>query len=353
MLAFSTLLFRDIKMQHNYLRPKHGGRLNDACAAYNIKLESWLDLSTGVNPNGWPVPVIPEAVFRDLPDNDDLLSIAAEYYGSSYLQVTSGSQQSIELLPKILGENLTIGIVSPTYAEHVYTWKKNGHHVLLLQPEEISLHLHKLDCLVIVNPNNPSGYFFPAEELLSFQQYFLDKQKYSNKTAYLIVDEAFIDSTSEFSIISSVHKGHLIILRSIGKFFGLAGIRCGFIFSQPELLKKISLELMPWSVNHPARWIVRQVLIDQAWIVQNIKYLNRTSQQLSAVLSQFFGQENSTNGCSLFRTVYCKNAHMIYESLARQGILVRLLDNEQGLRFGLPGSSEQFNSLATALAAMK
>jgi len=124
-------------------RPKHGGRLNYAINKYAIAKEHWLDLSTGINPKSWPVPTIPEHVYRCLPDHDELLTIAADYYANDLLQVTSGSQQSIEILPKILGKNLTIGIVSPSYAEHLYAWNKNGHQVILLTPEEIDNNLEK------------------------------------------------------------------------------------------------------------------------------------------------------------------------------------------------------------------
>jgi len=334
------------KKQTSAPRPIHGGRLNHAINKYAIAKQHWLDLSTGINPKSWPVPAVPEHVYRCLPDNDELLTIAANYYASDLLQVTSGSQQSIEILPKILGENLTIGIVSPSYAEHIYAWKKNGHNIILLSPDEIQSNIQQLDCLVIINPNNPSAYVFSPEKLRQYQQYFISRK---SKKGYLIVDEAFMDHTPELSVIAYVNQGNLIVLRSIGKFFGLAGIRCGFIFAQQELLLTLSNEMMPWSVNHPARWIVSQVLADQQWIKENKNYLNRQSQQLSDVLTEFFDKNITITGCSLFKTVYCNNAEKIYQLLAKKAVLVRLLDNKSGLRFGLPVDNKQLEQLVISL----
>ncbi|MFK5986658.1 MAG: pyridoxal phosphate-dependent class II aminotransferase [Pseudomonadota bacterium] len=329
-------------------RPQHGGQINQLIAKYHLDKNSCLDLTTGVNPNGWPVPAIPAEVYRNLPDSDNLLTIAANYYNSSSLQVTAGSQQSIELLPKILGNNLTVGIVSPTYAEHLYAWQNNDHKIILLHPDEIDSQLEQLDCLVIVNPNNPSGFIFQTEQLLKYLDFFEKKSKYQN--AYLIIDEAFMDSTEELSLLPNIKNNSLIILRSIGKFFGLAGIRCGFIFSSTELLEKISIELMPWSVNHPARWIVAKALADEQWIKENRYYLNQQSSQLLKILRQTFDNTLVISGCSLFQTAYCENAEKISQLLARQGVLVRLLDKKDGLRFGLPANKEQLQRLKVALA---
>ncbi len=335
-------------MNHsNFLpRPKHGGHINKAIKQYKLDKDNCIDLSTGINPMGWPVPLIPESVYRTLPDSDNLLEIAAKYYKSQQLLATAGSQQSIEILPKILGEKLTIGIVSPTYAEHFYSWKKNGHNVLILHPHEVNENLEKLDCLLIVNPNNPTGYLFHQQQLLNYLDYFKNKAKPS----YLIIDEAFMDGNDR-SLIPYLNNGPLIILRSIGKFFGLAGIRCGFLFAETGILKTVSLELMPWSISHPTRWIVRQALADQKWIAQNQQYLIQQSRKLKILLSTHFGKNIKISGCSLFQTVFCDNSEIICLSLATQGIFVRLLDKKNGLRFGLPKNNKEFQQLTFALSS--
>jgi len=343
LMNFSNNPVNTAKKKSQSFRPKHGGRLADAVQRYGIKKNAWLDLSTGINPKSWPVPTIPEYVWRCLPDNDELLNVAAEYYASETLQVTAGSQQSIELLPQLLGNNLRIGVIAPTYAEHAYAWQKNGHQVIVLSVDEVEKNLPSLDGLIIVNPNNPGGYQFTVDDLLHFQDYFIQH----NNSGFLLVDEAFMDCTPEFSIIPYVERGNLIVLRSIGKFFGLAGIRCGFIFAQSPLLAKLSEAMMPWSVSHPARWIVTQALADKTWIAENKIYLAKQSQQVNTILQKLVGE--SVTGCSLFQTVYHQNADKIFQLLAQQAVLVRLLDNQKGLRFGLPRDLNGMNKLTNAM----
>jgi len=329
------------------LRPKHGGRVSEAIKLFNLDPENLLDLSTGINPQNYPVPALPDKVWRCLPDDDDLAKIAATYYGSGFLRVTAGSQQSIEMLPKLLGDKLNIGIVAPTYAEHAFAWQRQGHNIAFLSPQDIEKKLPHLDCLVIVNPNNPSGYLFSRQQLHQYQDYF--RQRTIRSPGYLIVDEAYMDCTPQNSIIPSIKTGNLIVLRSIGKFFGLAGIRCGFIFAPPKLLNLIDQEMMPWAVSHPARWISRRILTDRTWIEQNRQFLLSQSQRLKEILFDSCGKNDSISGCSLFQSVYCDNALEKHRILALNGVLVRLLDDETGLRIGLPGDNEAMNKLTNAI----
>jgi len=123
-----------------------------------------------------------------------------------------------------------VGIISPTYAEHEYGWQKEGHKVKRIDIDQVDAELEHLDVLVAINPNNPTGRKVSIEKLLSWHQYL------SKKGGWLIVDEAFIDVTPELSILKTGIKPGLIVLRSLGKFFGLAGVRCGFVITDRELL---------------------------------------------------------------------------------------------------------------------
>jgi len=105
--------------------PGHGGGLNQAIKKYSdeknpIDKNLWLDLSTGINPNGWFVPTIPDSVYNRLPENDDgLIEAALSYYQVSNVLPVSGSQEAIQLLPEIfqrynlLSEKPNVGIISP------------------------------------------------------------------------------------------------------------------------------------------------------------------------------------------------------------------------------------------------
>lgn len=212
----------------------HGGRILAAVEKYHIAKEDWVDLSTGLNPSAWPVPNIPDNIWQALPEEcDGLQTAACQYYGCDACLPIAGSQAAIQTLPTLRSYS-KVGVISPTYAEHEYNWQQAGHDVVQLSIAEVEHHIHVLDVLVVINPNNPTGEVIAIEQLLDWHQ------RLSSRDGWLIVDEAFMDVTPDKSLVSSGIKPGLIILRSIGKFFGLAGIRCGFVISDNELLQRLA-----------------------------------------------------------------------------------------------------------------
>ncbi len=337
-------------------RPVHGGAVCQAAQQYGIKPSDWLDLSTGINPNGWPVPEIPTAVFNRLPETDDgLIECAQHYYQNPHLTAVAGSQEAIQLIPKVLSElNLIpdrprVGLITPAYAEHEFSWQQAKADIICLAPGTIEKHLPDLDILVLINPNNPSGHLYSPETLQLWQQQ-LNRHK-----GFMIIDEAFMDCTPQYSLLPHTdftQADNLIVLRSVGKFFGLAGIRAGFMAAHPVILKTLEFFQGPWSVSHPARYILKQALNDQPWIAQNRQWLMQQSDRLETLLMDFiqnYDQQANVDGCPLFKTVFTNKAQDLFEHLAHQGILTRLLDNLSGIRFGLPGDSQQFERLGQAI----
>ena len=337
-------------------RPEHGGALIPATKKYQIKKSDWLDLSTGINPHGWPVPEIPPAVYNRLPETDDgLIECAQNYYQNPDLIAIAGSQEAIQLIPKALSElNLIptrprVGLVTPAYAEHEFSWQLARAEIMHLSPDNIESHLAELNVLVLINPNNPSGHLYSPESLQLWQQQ-LNRHK-----GFMIIDEAFMDCTPQYSLLPHTdfnQADNLIILRSVGKFFGLAGIRAGFMAAQPKVLESFQFFQGPWSVSHPARYVLKQALKDTQWIEQNRQWLLQQSDRLENILVDFiqnFDQQAKVNGSPLFKTVFTDKAQNLFEHLAHQGILTRLLDNLSGVRFGLPGDSQQFERLGQAI----
>jgi cobalamin biosynthetic protein CobC len=350
--------------------PKHGGHLNQAIKKYTtekqqIPAHQWLDLSTGINPNGWPVPTIPQAVYNRLPETDDGLNkVAQSYYQVAELLSVSGSQEAIQLLPQIFYHHLyhhsqkkdtsqaKIGIISPCYAEHAFQWQRYSFELIPLSSEQVDSVINELDVLLIINPNNPTGeviHYSIVKKWLTVLQ---------KNNAYLIIDEAFMDSTPEQSILnhlSNSQRKQLIVLRSIGKFFGLAGVRCGFVIAQQEILSLLSYYQGPWPVSGPTRWLVKKVLSDHQWIEKNKIQLHTAAKRLEILLTQAFYSKKEDVfiiGTTLFKTVFFNNitmSHLWFDHLAYHGILVRLLDNKQGLRFGLPKDEQQWQRLETVL----
>lgn len=151
---------------------EHGGRLRRAAQQYGIPLSDWLDLSTGINPNGWPIPVIPADCWQRLPEDDDgLLAAARHYYGNDTLLAVAGSQAAIQSLPRLRPKS-RVGVLRPAYAEHGHSWQKAGHDLIELPADADSINaaIESLDVLILINPNNPSGTLWQPAQLLAWQQ---------------------------------------------------------------------------------------------------------------------------------------------------------------------------------------
>lgn len=169
----------------------HGGRLRAAVARFAIPMENWLDLSTGINANGWPVRTPPAATWVRLPEEEDELNIAAcRYYGTDFILPVAGSQAAIQALPQLRAPS-QVSVLSPGYAEHAHAWKRCHHAVTAVTPDQIDLALPDTDVLIIIHPNNPTGVVFPITQLLDWHA------QLSQRGGWLIVDEAFMDATPD------------------------------------------------------------------------------------------------------------------------------------------------------------
>jgi cobalamin biosynthesis protein CobC len=320
---------------------EHGGRLRAAAEYYGISLNNWLDLSTGINPNGWQVPSIPADCWQRLPEhNDDLLTAAQHYYRNEFILPVAGSQAAIQALP-LLRKPSKVGILCPAYAEHAYSWQQTGHTILSLSADAIDDNIADIDVLILINPNNPSGHTFTSTQINIWHQ------QLKQRAGWLIIDEAFIDTCPELSFSAYPVSDGLIILRSIGKFFGLAGIRCGFVISTPDLLHQLADKLGPWTISHPSRHVAKLALEDHAWQHDAQVLLRRQGYKLHQLLST--NGLTPSGGCDLFQWVVTEQAEEIHKSLAKTGILTRLFSQPASIRFGLPGKEQDWERLAQAL----
>lgn len=327
---------------------EHGGRLRAAAKKWEIPLERWIDLSTGINPQGWPVPAIPEEVWRRLPEPDDCLAQRIRQWvgapGSAASMPVAGSQAAIMALPR-LRSPCRVGVPSPGYEEHRHCWVSAGHRVTYITGEQLLADdddwLDELDVLVLINPNNPTGQVIEPHRLLRWHD------RLQRRSGWLIVDEAFMDPTPEHSVGFATGQPGLVVMRSLGKFFGLAGLRAGAVSGDPDIVGPLGVILGPWSVSGPARYIMSQVLADHQWRAATVERLHSESQRLSECLSRH-GLDGST-GTTLFRYVRHSRAGEIAAGLARQGILVREFAEPAALRFGLPGSEPEWTRFEQAM----
>lgn len=323
---------------------EHGGRLRAASQRYGIALADWLDLSTGIAPYGWPLPAIPASAWARLPEQDDGLEIAArDYYGVSNLLPVAGSQAAIQALPRLV-RNAAVGIVSPAYAEHAAAWQREGHRLLELSEGGIERALERLDVLLLVNPNNPTGRRIEPQRLLDWHA------RLAERGGWLVVDEAFIDCTPEFSLAAFSDRPGLIVLRSFGKFFGLAGIRLGFVLAEPTLLERLAERLGPWTISGPTRAVATAILQDSAGQQVQRERLQADGLRLAVLLSTH--GLAPAGGTELFQLVAHQHAVGLHGYFARRGILLRLFAETRCLRFGLPADEAGWQRLEQALQEM-
>ena len=325
----------------------HGGNLATARALYGEPAGGWLDLSTGINPHGYPVPAIPPEAWLRLPEDDDLETRAAEHYGvkdARAVLAVAGTQAAIRALPALLPRG-RVGVAQTGYSEYAPAFARAGHDVLAL-PESIFQGDLPDDVmhLVVVNPNNPTARLLQAETLRDWHA------RLYMRGGTLIADEAFIEAFDDAPTLASLAgTPGLVVLRSIGKFYGLAGARIGFALGAPDRICALREVLGHWTVNGPARAVVRAALADTPWQTATRARLQRDGARLHALLNRH-GLPNAAT--PLFAWAPTPLAPALHASLAHVGIWTRLFDGPlPGLRFGLPADAPGWQRLDDALAS--
>jgi cobalamin biosynthetic protein CobC len=322
----------------------HGGDLAAARRLFPGAPEPFIDLSTGINPFSYPLPRLDPAVFARLPQPgalERLAAIAARTYGapSSNHVVAAPGLQILLPIVAALARPGRAAVLGPTYAEHARVAVLAGHTV-----REVAdlAGLGGTDLAVVVNPNNPDGRIVGRDALLALAA--------ALAPGLLVVDEAFMDvGPAGASLAPDVTHPNLVVLRSFGKFFGLAGLRLGFAHAAPELAMRLRARLGPWAVSGPALAIGVSALADAGWIATTRERLAATARRLDASLAES-GLE-IVGGTDLFRLARAPAADEVFERLGRAGIFVRRFAEQPGwLRFGLPGDEAQWQRLDDALA---
>ena len=321
----------------------HGGNLHEASQRYGIPYAQWLDLSTGINPQGYPVPPLPADAWRRLPDEGDgLAACAAHYYGAPdarHVLPVAGSQAAIRALPGLI-PRATVAIAPLTYSEYAPAFERAGHRIVPLDiacdalPDDVT---HA----VVVNPNNPTADHLSAAKLLQWHA------QLTARGGTLVVDEAFADAMPGASLAACTNRAGLVVLRSPGKFFGLAGVRAGFVLSDPVLLGRLREILGAWTVSGPARHAVSAAFTDLTWQNQMRAQLAAQSARLTGLLQ---AQRFSPHSTPLFAWTDDPRAAALHRELALRGIWTRLFPASASVRFGLPGSGDEWLRFEQALS---
>ncbi|CBS90860.1 threonine-phosphate decarboxylase CobD [Azospirillum lipoferum] len=329
----------------------HGGDLDGARAAFPAAPEPWVDLSTGINPWPYPLPPVPPQAWTRLPgraEEEALRAAAAACYGAPSAELVaaaSGSQALIQLLPRLLPPR-RVAVIEPTYAEHARCWALAGHEVRSMGgtdlPAADAPDVLAPDVLIVVNPNNPDGRLLPPERLLELAE------AQAARGGWLVVDEAFADMEPEQSVARFAGRPGLVVLRSFGKFFGLAGLRLGIALAPAGLAAVLRDAVGPWAVSGPGLSIATAALGDGDWIAGTRGRLEDAMARLRRLLSG--AGLTVVGGTTLFCLVEDRRAPDLYRMLGESGILVRRFEfRPDWLRFGLPGPEEGWQRLSVAL----
>lgn len=327
---------------------RHGGDLDVASARYGAPADGWIDLSTGISPFSYPLPELGAALWQRLPSASRMQALreaALRAYGAgerAHAAPAPGAQALIDRLPHIGGGRARVAVVSPTYAEHAHSWSRNGHDVrevtVLPEPRDF-------DIVVLTNPNNPDGRMFARADLMALAD------DLGMREGVLVVDECFADVLPHRSLAAEAGHRGLLILRSFGKFFGLAGLRLGFALGPRRIIRRIDDLMGPWPVSGPAIEIGLSALADAKWIEAARQRLVETSRRLDTLVKEF--GLAVIGGTPLFRLVECDDAFELHRRLAGEGIWTRMFDDApHWLRLGMPGSETDFRRLERALATI-
>ncbi|RWN52293.1 threonine-phosphate decarboxylase CobD [Mesorhizobium sp.] len=324
----------------------HGGSLGRARALFPHAPQPFVDLSTGINPHSYPFFELPATALSRLPEAArvrDLADVAASAYGAPSAANVVAAPGTQILLPRVAslvspGKALVLG---PTYAEHQRAAAIAGHAVTEIDDFDT---LAGADLAIVVNPNNPDGRIVERKKLLALAE------RLRARGGLLVVDEAFMDvGPLGESLAGDVEHGGIVVLRSFGKFFGLAGLRLGFALADALTVERLEAQFGPWAVAGPALEYGIRALADSGWQAEMWRRLARDAARLDALFGRF--GIPVAGGTTLFRYVRLRDAAGLFSGLGERGILLRQFSGRpEVLRAGLPGEGEEWQRLESALA---
>lgn len=310
---------------------EHGGDLDKVIKYYGGRKEEWLDLSTGINPNSYPYEDIKITDLRNLPEQSNyekLNKVAKKYFRTdAYVAPLSGAQTAIDILP-FLFPHKNVTILEPTYSEYRKVFSSFSNEIKSVTKLN---QLKDTQIAILCNPNNPDGTLYSSCDLIEI----------SKNVETLIVDESFIDQYPALSLSNKINNktDNIIIIRSFGKFFGLAGLRLGFMISGKKINLKTRHLTGPWPVSTIALEIAIKALTDDIWINKTINELQESSKNLDRLTQNL--NWKVIGGTNLFRLYKTPNARKMQSILASHKIWSRRFHySQKWIRLGLPKKTD-------------
>ncbi|PZQ98002.1 MAG: threonine-phosphate decarboxylase [Cereibacter sphaeroides] len=310
----------------------HGGGIDAARARFGGRAQDWIDMSTGINPVPYPLPNLPNEAWSRLPDHeayDQLMTTARRFWrvpDEAAIVAAPGTSALIARLPALVPP-ARVRIPAPTYNEHRRAFLAQGW----------SASDGEAEALVLVHPNNPDGRLWTAGDA---------------KADLVVIDESFADTVPDRSLIALATTPGVLMLKGLGKFWGLAGLRLGFAIGDPALVGQLEKLLGPWPVSGPALVIGAAALSDMDWAEVTRTRLFTDAARLDGLLTK--AGARIIGGTSLFRLAEVTDAARWQEALARCHIWTRIFPySDRWLRLGIPASESEWSRLTEALEDLR
>ncbi|MGV7212353.1 threonine-phosphate decarboxylase CobD [Bradyrhizobium sp. UFLA05-112] len=319
---------------------EHGGNLDSAMQRFGGRIKDWIDLSTGINRQPYAVGEIEQHAWRALPSRSEIEALheaARQAYATQApLLAMAGAQAAIQCLPS-LSRKGRARILAPTYNEYAAVLSPVGWDVAEVSNLDA---LAGADLAVVVNPNNPDGRQHDKADLLAILP----------RVGRLVIDESFADALPELSLAPEAGQGGLLILRSFGKFYGLAGLRLGFVLGAEADIATLVAMAGPWPVSGAAIAVGRRALLDREWASATTARLGQDCARLDAMATAQGWR--LIGGTPLFRLYDVGDALAAQDKLARGRIWSRVFSQQPNwLRLGLPGDEREWARLASTLSS--
>lgn len=318
---------------------EHGGNLREISLRHGVDENAIIDFSSNINPLGCPLAARAlvrnaHALLSSYPDTHcgalrDALASSLRCSPQNII-AGNGSTELIYLIPRAFKPRRAL-IVTPTFSEYEKSLLAAGCAVrsLFLKEERgfrvcadeaIDL-LPRVDMLLLCNPNNPTGRLVERDVLSAV---LIEAEK---KKVLVVVDEAFVDFAPRRSLAGKAIRGrNLMVLRSMTKFFGIPGIRLGYLVGPAPLVKQLNRSKEPWTVNVLAQKIGTVCTADKRFAAATRHFVAVERRYLYSQLRSVSGLQplpSSANYLLLKITRTGLSSALLYEELARMGILVR------------------------------
>ena len=317
---------------------QHGGNKTAAARAYGVEPSEMIDLSTGISPRPYPLDLgaFELSDLIELPQAEDaehltqVMTSSWHIPDSAKLALASGSGAIISLMPHLYqGDKRHVYCPEPVYSEHVIAWQNAGYTIITYDAGAIpDVDWGRAAAILAVQPGNPMGHIAPPSDWLALM---------SDAAAHnvmVIFDEAFIDLAPQLSLIPHMGQKGQIVIRSFGKFYGLAGVRLGAAIGHPDDITALYHLMGPWAVSTMALRFGAAAIADHAWADDQRRWLS----DRMTFLKEGLAARNVTivGGTDLYLLIDVADAARLQDDLARQGFWTRIFDsNPRWMRLGL------------------